>query len=68
MRPAPLGTIYERDLRLGWLHPRSDAAPNGARRVLCDRGYKDFAPPELGRIPEYPNLMSRSSPLPFSVS
>ena len=48
-RPAPLGATYKQDVRLGWSRPRPDAAPNGAKRVLFDRGYKDFAPTELDR-------------------
>jgi hypothetical protein len=47
-RPAPLGATYKQDVRLRWSRPKPDAAPNGAERVLFNRGYKDFAPMELG--------------------
>jgi len=54
-RPTPLGATSKRNPRLGWV-TRSDIAPNGANRVLSDRGYKDFAPSELGRpIVTHPN-------------
>jgi hypothetical protein len=48
-RPAPLGATYEQDIRLDWVRSKPDAAPDGAKRVLFDRGYKDFAPTELDR-------------------
>jgi hypothetical protein len=48
-RPAPLGATYKPNVRPGRLSSRSDVAPSGARRVLFDPSYKDFAPPELGR-------------------
>ena len=48
-RPAPLGATYKRKLRPRWFSSRPDVAPSGARRVLFDPSYKDFAPPELGR-------------------
>jgi hypothetical protein len=48
-RPAPLGATYKQDVRLRWSRPKPDAAPNGAERVLFNRGYKDFAPTELDR-------------------
>jgi hypothetical protein len=58
-RPAPLGATYKRNARLGWLN-RSDAAPKGANRVLFGRGYKDFAPPELGcSIANHPDSCGR---------
>jgi hypothetical protein len=47
-RPAPLGATYKQDVCLRWSRPKPDAAPNGAERVLFNRGYKDFAPTELG--------------------
>jgi hypothetical protein len=40
-----VGAIYEQDLS----HSKPDAAPDGAKRVLLDRGYNDFAPTELDR-------------------
>jgi hypothetical protein len=48
-RPAPLGATYERNVRPSWVSSKLDVAPSGARRVLFDPSYKDFAPPELGR-------------------
>ena len=48
-RPAPLGATYKRSVRVGQLNPEPDATPNGAKHVLFDRGYKDFAPTELAR-------------------
>jgi hypothetical protein len=49
-QPAPLGATYKQSVRLRWSRSKSDAAPNGAKRVLFDRCYKDFAPPELGGV------------------
>jgi hypothetical protein len=48
-RPAPLGATYKPNVRPSWFSPRPDVAPSGARPVLFDPSYKDFAPPELGR-------------------
>ena len=48
-RPAPLGATYKQDVRLRRVRPKPDAAPNGAKRVLFNRGYKDFAPTALDR-------------------
>jgi hypothetical protein len=48
-RPAPLGATSKRSVRVRQLQPKPDAAPNGAKRGLFDRGYKDFAPTELRR-------------------
>jgi hypothetical protein len=44
---APSRATDKRDVRQARLN-RPDVAPNGANPVLFDRGYKDFAPPELG--------------------
>src|ERR1700740_1493992 len=49
IRPTPSGATYKQDIRLRWAGPKPDAAPNEAKRVLVDRGYKDFAPTELHR-------------------
>ena len=48
-RPAPRGATYQQDVHLRWSGPKPDVAPNGAKRVLFGRGYKDFAPTELPR-------------------
>jgi hypothetical protein len=48
-RPASLGATYKPDVRPSWFSSRPDVAPSGARRVLFDPSYRDFAPPELGR-------------------
>ena len=37
------------NVRLRCSGSKPDAAPDGAKRVLFDRSYKDFAPTELGR-------------------
>jgi hypothetical protein len=47
-QPAPLGATYNRGIVVQRSNAKPDAAPNGAKRALFDRGYKDFAPPELG--------------------
>jgi len=59
-RPAPLGATYKQDVPFRWSRPKPDAAPNGAKRVLFNRDYKDFAPTELARsiaIPNKPHLI-----------
>jgi len=63
--PAPLAATYKRDLRLAWLNPRTDVAPNGATRALFDPVYKDVAPTELGRaiVKVDPWASAASSPL-----
>lgn len=48
-RPAPLGATYKQEIRPSWSGSRSDAAPNGAKRVLFNPSYKGFAPTELCR-------------------
>jgi hypothetical protein len=63
-RPAPLGATHKQDVRPGWSNPESYAAPNGARSVLFDRGYKYLAPTELR-----PTIAKRSAwRSPFAVS
>ena len=66
-RPAQSGATYKQDVRLRWSRPKPDAAPNGAEPVLVDRGYKDFAPTELGATKRnvQPPRMSGSSSLPL---
>jgi len=56
-RLAPLGAAYQQDVRVRRLKPNPDAAPNGAKPALFARGYKDFAPTELGRsIAKFPTF------------
>jgi len=48
-RPAPLGATSDLELnQLGRTSPLQ-LAPSGAKRVLFNTIYKDFAPTELGR-------------------
>ena len=64
-RTAPLGATYKRSVRVRQLNPKPDAAPNGAKRVLSNRGYKDFAPTELvhSTAEDGPWITSVSNPL-----
>src|ERR1700678_3243507 len=48
-RPAPIRATHKQEVRPSWSGSRSDVAPNGAKRVLFNPTYKDFAPTELCR-------------------
>src|SRR5258707_14932704 len=48
-RPSPLGASYSREVRPLWFSVRPDVATSGARRLLFNPSYKDFAPTELCR-------------------